>query len=104
MLETCDCVIFQDNDFEVFINPDGDNCMYYEIEINALGQVWDLLLPKPYRNGAPATTGKQSNQQWRHRPAARQVIVEQGRCMCCWYRTRDALTARRSLRVVLCDE
>ena len=49
-----DSVIFQDNDFEVFIDPDGDNHQYYEIEINALNTVWDLRLVKPYRDGGPA--------------------------------------------------
>jgi hypothetical protein len=49
-----DAVIFQDNDFEVFIDPDGDNHEYYEFEINALNTGWDLLLRKPYRNGGPA--------------------------------------------------
>jgi hypothetical protein len=45
-----DSVIFQDNDFEVFIDPDSDNHEYYEIEINALNTVWDLRLPRPYRD------------------------------------------------------
>jgi hypothetical protein len=49
-----DSVIFQDNDFEVFLDPDGDNHQYYEIEINALNTVWDLRLVKPYRDGGPA--------------------------------------------------
>ncbi|MCP4290626.1 MAG: carbohydrate-binding family 9-like protein [bacterium] len=49
-----DAVIYHDNDFEVFIDPDGDNHLYYELEINALETVWDLLLIKPYRDGAPA--------------------------------------------------
>lgn len=49
-----DSVIFHDNDFEVFIDPNGDNHDYYEIEINALNTVWDLRLPKPYRDGGPA--------------------------------------------------
>lgn len=49
-----DAVIFQDHDFEVFIDPDGDNHQYYEIEINALNTVWDLRLVKPYRDGGPA--------------------------------------------------
>jgi hypothetical protein len=49
-----DSVIFQDNDFEIFIDPDGDNHEYYEIEINALNTEWDLFLKKPYRDGAPA--------------------------------------------------
>lgn len=49
-----DSVIFHDNDFEVFIDPDGDNHQYYEFEINALNTGWDLRLPKPYRDGGPA--------------------------------------------------
>jgi hypothetical protein len=49
-----DSVIFRDNDFEVFLDPDGDNHQYVELEINALNTVWDLLLPKPYKDGGPA--------------------------------------------------
>jgi hypothetical protein len=49
-----DSVIFQDNDFELFIDPDGDNHNYAEFEINALNTGWDLLLKKPYRDGGPA--------------------------------------------------
>jgi Carbohydrate family 9 binding domain-like len=49
-----DSVIFHDNDFEVFIDPDGDTHAYYELEVNALGTVWDLLLVQPYRDGGPA--------------------------------------------------
>jgi hypothetical protein len=45
-----DSVIFRDPDFEVFIDPNGDNHEYYEFEINALGTFWDLLLPKPYKD------------------------------------------------------
>jgi hypothetical protein len=51
-----DTVIFYDNDFEVFIDPDGDTQAYYELEVNALGTVWDLLLLKPYRDGGPPVT------------------------------------------------
>ena len=46
-----DGVIYRDNDFEVFIDPDGDTHLYYEFEINAYGTEWDLLLPRPYRDG-----------------------------------------------------
>jgi len=46
-------VVFQDNDFEVFIDPDGDNHNYYELEINALNTIWELTLVKPYRDGGP---------------------------------------------------
>jgi hypothetical protein len=49
-----DSVIFHDNDFELFIDPDGDNHEYYEVEINALNTEWDLFLPKPYRDGGGA--------------------------------------------------
>jgi len=45
-----DSVIFRDNDFEVFIDPDGDTHEYAEFEMNALNTVWDLLLIKPYRD------------------------------------------------------
>jgi hypothetical protein len=45
-----DTVIFYDNDFELFIDPNSDNHEYYEFEMNALNTVWDLLLPKPYRD------------------------------------------------------
>ena len=48
-----DSAIFQDNDFEVFIDPDGDTHNYYELEVNALGTAWDLMLVKPYRDGGP---------------------------------------------------
>ena len=44
-------VIYQDNDFEIFIDPDGDGNHYFEFEVNALGTKWDLLLTKPYRSG-----------------------------------------------------
>lgn len=44
-----DAVIFHDNDFEIFLDPDGDTHNYYEFEINALNTVWDLLLLRPYR-------------------------------------------------------
>ena len=52
-----DAVIFQDNDFEVFLDPDGDNHKYFELEINALGTEWDLFLPKPYRDNGKADNG-----------------------------------------------
>ena len=46
-----DSVIFQDNDFEIFMDPDGDTHNYFELEVNALGAEWDLLLLYPYRDG-----------------------------------------------------
>ncbi len=47
-------IIFHENDFEIFIDPDGDTHNYFEIEVNALGTVWDLMLVKPYRDRGPA--------------------------------------------------
>ena len=47
-----DAVIFKDNDFEIFLDPDGDTHNYYELEVNAFETEWDLLLLKPYRDQA----------------------------------------------------
>ena len=53
-LKKRDSVIFYDNDFELFIDPDGDTHRYYELEINSYGTEWDLFLDKPYRDGGKA--------------------------------------------------
>ncbi len=53
-LKKRDSVIYHDNDFEVFIDPDGDTHQYYELEINAYGTEWDLFLSQPYRDGGGA--------------------------------------------------
>lgn len=52
-----DSVIFQDHDFEVFLDPDGDNQNYAELELNAKNTTWDLLLTKPYRAAGRAING-----------------------------------------------
>jgi hypothetical protein len=49
-----DMVVYHENDFEVFIDPDGDGEGYYEIEVNAQGTIFDLYLHKPYSAGGPA--------------------------------------------------
>lgn len=47
-------VIYHENNFEVFIDPNGDTHNYFEYEVNALGTEWDLMMTKPYRyNGLP---------------------------------------------------
>ncbi len=56
-LTTRDSVIFHDNDFEIFIDPDGDTHAYYELEVNVLRTAWDLLLVQPYRDGGPPIDG-----------------------------------------------
>lgn len=53
-----DSVICTDNDFEIFIDPDGDGEHYMEFEINPLNAVWDLYLPKAYNKGGEA------DQEW----------------------------------------
>lgn len=44
-----DAVVYYNNDFEVFIDPDGDGQNYFEIETNALGTVFDLSITRAYR-------------------------------------------------------
>ena len=46
-----DAVIYKDNDFEIFLDPDGDTHNYYELEVNAFETEWDLILLKPYHDG-----------------------------------------------------
>lgn len=49
-----DAIVYHDNDFEVFIDPNGDARDYFEIEVNAYNTVFDLLLRRTYRDGGPA--------------------------------------------------
>jgi hypothetical protein len=49
-LKNRDDIIFYDNDFEVFLDPDGDTHSYLEFEMNAFNTIWDLLLKQPYRD------------------------------------------------------
>lgn len=46
-----DDIVWKDNDFEVFLDPFCDGKLYYELEVNALGTVMDLLMEKPYKDG-----------------------------------------------------
>jgi len=46
-----DSIIYHDNDFEIFIDPDGDRFEYDEYEINTLGTEMDLRMSRPYRDG-----------------------------------------------------
>ena len=49
-----DAIVYRDDDFEVFLDPDRDGQNYFEIEVNPLGTVLDLFLAKPYRQGGTA--------------------------------------------------
>lgn len=44
-----DAIMYFDDDFEIFIDPDGDAHNYYEFEMNANNAIWDLLMLRPYR-------------------------------------------------------
>ena len=50
-LKQRDTIIWKENDFEVFLDPDGDGIDYYEFEVNARNTMMDLLLTHPYRAG-----------------------------------------------------
>ena len=60
-LKKRDTIIFYNNDFEIFIDPDGDTHNYYEFEFNALNTLWDLFITKPYRDGALAINDWDAN-------------------------------------------
>ena len=49
-----DAIVYHDNDFEVFINPNNTIHNYYEVEVNAVNTIFDLFLNRPYRDGGPA--------------------------------------------------
>lgn len=46
-----DAIVFADNDFEVFLSPKHNTHRYYELEMNAMNTVWDLMMEKPVRDG-----------------------------------------------------
>jgi len=56
-LNNRDEIIFYDNDFEVFIDPDGDNHNYFELEVNALSTAFDLFMNRPYNTGGKPLIG-----------------------------------------------
>ena len=43
--------IYEDNDFEIFLDPDGDGDEYFEFEVNALNVSWDMFHEKEYHRG-----------------------------------------------------
>ena len=52
-----DSIIYRDNDFEVFLDPDGDGRWYGEFEVNALNTLFDLRLDRAYNRGGRAIIG-----------------------------------------------
>jgi hypothetical protein len=63
----------------VFIDPNGDNHEYYELEINALNTTWDLLLPKPYKDDGKAVNGWE-NRGHEDRGESRRHVEQPERC------------------------
>jgi hypothetical protein len=51
---THDQIVFHENDFEIFIDPNRDTHNYFEFELNARNTLFDLFMSKPYRNGGRA--------------------------------------------------
>jgi hypothetical protein len=56
-----DSGICAENDFEIFIDPDGDGIDYYEFEISPLNGVLDLLLPVAFKS---MWRGKTNDHSW----------------------------------------
>ncbi|MEX0316153.1 MAG: carbohydrate-binding family 9-like protein [Allomuricauda sp.] len=52
-----DAVIFHNNDFEIFLDPEADVHGYYELEWNVLNTVWDQYITAPYRAGNETING-----------------------------------------------
>jgi hypothetical protein len=53
-----DPIYQRDSDFEVFVDMELSHHHYKEMEINALGTVWNLLLDKPYVDGGMEHSGR----------------------------------------------
>ena len=53
-LQQRDDIVYHDNDFEIFIDPENTTFNYFEIEFNARNTILDLFMTKPYRNGGGA--------------------------------------------------
>ena len=49
-VENRDEIIYVDNDFEVFLAPQDTSHRYYELEMNAMNSVWDLMMERPMRD------------------------------------------------------
>jgi hypothetical protein len=54
---TRDQIVYHENDFEIFIDPDCDAENYFEFELNACNTLFDLFLPRPYNKGGRADIG-----------------------------------------------
>jgi len=51
LMTSHDTLLYNENCFEIFIDPDNDGKNYLELEINARETTLDLLMDKPYKKG-----------------------------------------------------
>ena len=51
-------IYHKDSDFEVFMDPMGDNSHYKELELNAINTIWNLMLDRPYSDGGVEHSGR----------------------------------------------
>lgn len=49
-----DAIVYRDDDFEVFLDPEGDGLDYFEVEVNPYGTVLDLFMNRPYNQRGSA--------------------------------------------------
>lgn len=49
--EERDLILWDENNFEIFIDPDGDTHNYWEFQINPIQTIFDIFMGKPYRDG-----------------------------------------------------
>ncbi|MEX1212855.1 MAG: carbohydrate-binding family 9-like protein [Balneolaceae bacterium] len=45
-----DLILWDENNFEIFIDPDGDTHNYWEFQINPIQAIFDIFMAKPYRD------------------------------------------------------
>ena len=51
-----DCIIYHDNDFEVFLDPTADGVGYFELEVNPLNTMWDMFHETDYHRASALHT------------------------------------------------
>jgi len=57
-LQLRDEPVFVEEDFEIFLDPDGDEFNYYEWQINPLGTVYDVIWTRPAQTPGPPARGQ----------------------------------------------
>lgn len=74
-LKEDDTVIYYDNDFEVFVDPNGSTHFYKEYEMNAFNARWSLCLNRPYSDGGGENSTRVDKQRgWSMLPRSRSAV------------------------------